>query len=284
LVQPESRNVAIWWQFGAFGPIRFVDLKTTCEAVSNAMRMLFVCLLCVACTRPSPNTVGGEISSDLGSADSTQSFDLGGEASDLTVTAALDLAPSAEPDLMAAPDLSSSANSGGTVPLGGACAFTATGDNCVAGQVCVARREPANGGICRRTCVSDDDCPKGAVGPAGNTSHCLQSANDPTQKTCTIPCNPVVQSGASGCQAGLFCWYGDVAGMEITTCADDPGMNGSFGCDANLECSPGYVCETFVIEVCDRLCRVGHDEDCGPNYPYCGAAGTTKMYATCQKT
>ena len=251
------------------------------------MRRVTWILLIVGCHRPNYVDLEGL---DLSPAADPISL----ERPDLAPRSLDDAAPPSGADLAAGADLASpaaspdlSSASSGNVPVGESCAATAGAGNCVAGATCLAHHDLANGGVCYQSCVTDSDCPKAFAGNVGNVSHCLQSPANPAVKTCTIPCNPVLQAGPSGCAAGLFCDYRIVAGMEVTSCSDDPGMSSSFlGCDANMECSPGQFCtDNALIGLhCVVLCRVGHDEDCSSSAPFCGPQGSADMFSSCVKS
>jgi hypothetical protein len=154
----------------------------------------------------------------------------------------------------------------GTQPVGATCAPVGASDNCVAGALCVSRA--GGSGICRRSCVTDGDCPSAAVASGvtpepRNVSQCMQWDQNPFVSTCTIPCNPVLSAGPTGCAAGAFCEWLVTGGLEYTTCADHPGSQTGWGQCINNECSPGSVCVTNGLTLCTTICRFGLDVDCG---------------------
>src|SRR5688572_27776591 len=153
------------------------------------MRPIVLVLALAACTRPndslstgggsgattsgSGGTNGGSGATNGGSGgtnDGSVNLDLSTRTPDL---AGIDLLGA---DFAGAPahDLASPASdlsqAGGTVAIGGACAFSSGGNDCTSGAACVARRDTLNGGVCLKRCNGDGDCPAGFVGNLKNVS------------------------------------------------------------------------------------------------------------------
>jgi hypothetical protein len=161
----------------------------------------------------------------------------------------------------------------GTVPTGMPC--PATGDACVAGDVCVEYSTALGIDLCAEFCRTDSDCHAGGLCTTGLVGGNL--------KICSLPitnCDPVAQTG---CQNGAACYPVTPSGQ--TGChPQGPGTDFS-DCLTDFDCAAGYSC--FVDpsglgpNTCKPLCHQGNDLDClNPNYFCYNVVGWT-MWGVC---
>jgi hypothetical protein len=129
-------------------------------------------------------------------------------------------------------------------------------DDCEAGNLCVTDQTLL---LCRQFCAFDQDCKQPAVAATNNIPHCLVTLGNSTQKTCTVPCNPVLATRSttpSGCAAGFNCEvFRTMTIDQATDCSK--GGTGTDGANCatngNGDCADGYTC--VVNQAMERRCR-----------------------------
>jgi len=172
----------------------------------------------------------------------------------------------------------------GTVGSGRGC--TTTPDNCAAGEFCIPSL-----GYCAHFCRSDSDCPRGT---SPNFSYCgtfnsVYAVGSVSQ--CTVPCNPVLAVGPSGCINPVKCdaWSlpsGDMASTEYTDCGPAGAGTDGASCANSVDCAAGYGCVfTSGGGHCRMYCRGGTNGDCTISGETCRSiTGWTFTGACCPST
>jgi hypothetical protein len=148
----------------------------------------------------------------------------------------------------------------GAQRIGDPCTTDSTGhSNCAAGGGC------ADENVCRQYCYTDSDCTQGpGPGSSLNTPYCVITVNGSSTKNCTLPCNPVLAAGSSGCAPGLECYYDFSSTGELTDCGR-AGTVATGGSCATSDCAPNNNCVhggTTMMDICRQNCRPGTAGDC----------------------
>jgi len=166
----------------------------------------------------------------------------------------------------------------GTKTVGEICA-----NNCVAGDLC-STDSPNGVFTCQEFCATDADCKQPAVGPAGNTPHCIISLEDASELLCSVPCNPVTAAGPSDCQTGQTCSYSGTDTIpEVTSCGTGgAGVNGT-SCMAPEDCAGGFACISGAAgtSACRQVCRARQNADCTAAGYACDELPGATMYGIC---
>jgi|GEM_PF-2257939 len=173
----------------------------------------------------------------------------------------------------------------------GTLCFTHGNDDCQAGLLCT--QENTSFSQCRAFCAVDGDCP--TAHPTGTpASKCLYTLTGATEKVCTVPCNPVLAVGASGCATGLGCQVfgstpmGGGPTLQLTDCATAGAGGDSADCttNGNDDCAAGFTCISVTsgsttTHHCRGLCRLTMNGDCASGNTCITPASGTNTYGFC---
>lgn len=183
-------------------------------------------------------------------------------------------------DMASHADLAGRDQSGGGIAIGSTC--TPGVSQCVSGASCFWYQDAA---ICRKSCMTDGDCPATATPTTTNTAHCTAIENGKTTPdACTMPCNPVPALGGSSCPTGTMCYVYQIPNVatESTNCADEGTLPEGSTCTSTLQCTDGHTCvgQTGNLH-CRKVCRKSTDADCTGGYVCRSINGRTVFGACC---